>query len=92
METKYDQIPLWIKIKTMLRGESHFKNYKVYAPKLVRLLLHIINFVYIFGGWIFLSHYLDNYYGGIVSVLLSLVIVILINIFIIKFSTYKIKF
>ncbi len=75
----------------MLKGKSCFENYKIHVSKPVRYFLHILNFVYIFGGWIFISHYLDYYFKGIISSLLSLIIIIFINIIIINFSTYYIK-
>jgi len=72
----------------MIRGESCFQNYKVIAPKVVRYFLHIVNFMYIFGGWIFISYYVDDYFEGIISPLLSLLILVCINMIVIRFSAY----
>ena len=48
-----------------------------------KFFLHSISFLYIFGGWIFLAHYLDKFFSGIDSTIVSFIIFIIINILLI---------
>ena len=93
MEANNIKIPFMVKIKASLRGKTFMGTYKIVSPFYARQLLYLINFIYIFGGWVFLSHYLDIFFkvkDGIAS-LLSVIVILVINLVIIYLSPYKVS-
>ena len=90
METNNIKIPFWIKLKTLLFGKSFFKDYEITVSKYTRIFLHILNYTYIFGGWIFIAHYLDYFFKGVTSTLVSVIIILVINLLIIYLAPYNI--
>ena len=88
MEANNIKIPFWIKIKTMLFGKSFFKGCEITTSKYTRIFLHILNYTYIFGGWIFIADYLDNYFKGIENIIALFIILFILNLVVIYFSNY----
>ncbi len=71
-----------------------FKSNKCYIPFWYKTLLHFINFLFIFGGWIFVAHWFDlifSFNNGASSIILSLVILFIVNFTLVIFAPKKEK-
>ena len=86
-------IPLIIKLKAAFFGNIKYLNKNIQIPLWIRIILHFFNYIFIFGGWIFVASYFDDYLNlkGSESAIASLISIILINLLILFLSPVKIK-
>ena len=77
-------IPLVIKLKALFFGKAKYLNKNIQIPFWIRIILHFFNFIFIFGGWVFVASYFDVYLNlkGIESTIASIASAILINLLI----------
>ena len=86
------KIPLLVKLKVMAFGRTKYGNYIILYSFIVSFLWHVINLILITFGWILIASFINEIIsvGWIVSVIISFLIIVIFNVFLLVLCPIKI--
>jgi len=73
-------------------GKRKFKNHLIKCSFFFGLILHLLNIIFILGGWVFVAYYFDIMFKfklGYISSILSIIFWIIFNLIYIYFMPCK---